>query len=143
MALRIKTIRLDHESCSADEQVTKAGAGSYARVAVVSSVGSGEESAFLGLSSQEHAVMRDEHVLKNHDYGRLPIFPESLAADSPGRPAGRADGDARGVHPHGAADGKIRVLAGMGPAGHRQEFVYVWGQWPWRPGSRSRRADAA
>ena len=104
----------------------KPGPRADAGMAVVGGVGGGQEAALLVLAGEEHAVVRHEHVIEDHDARGLAVLGRELRR-SLARPAcgSRHDRHAGRVHRDGAAHGKVRVLLGVRAARHDEELVHV------------------
>ena len=115
VAVGIEAVRLDHQRARADQEVAEAGPRADAGMAVMRGVGGGEEAALLVLAGEEHALVRHEHVVEDHDAGGLAVLGGELRRRLAGpsrRP--RHDGDARRIDRHGAADGEVGVLGRHG-----------------------------
>ena len=126
----VKTIGLAHQRPRAYEQVPEAGACAYAGVAMVSGIAVSQVTGVFPIAGVKHALPRNEDLVKHHHARALAVFAaEKCRAmlDFFARPAGGSgdDGDALGVHRHGATDGKVGVLAAHVAAGHDQQLVHI------------------
>ena len=127
---RIKAVGFAHQGAGTNQEVAKPGARANAGVAVVRGVAVGQVARMLPFAGIKHAVPGHEHLVEHHHAGALAVLAAEqrlamldLFAGPPGR--ARNDGDAGRIDRHGAADGKVRVLAAHVAAWHDQEFMHI------------------
>ncbi len=126
VALGIEPVRLDHQRGGADQKIAEPGARADAGMAVMRRIGGGQQPRFLALAGEKHPLPRHEHVLEQHDPGRLAVARREFRRGFAGparRP--RRNRHAGRIHRHGTAHRESCIFRPHPPARHDQKLVHI------------------